>query len=375
MFLSWTPGVVIWLVVWNKPCGPNFPVVWLCLADWVGSFTTFMPWLAKPWILLGLQTMRGLFWCVGSLSLTWVMTTTLWRWWRVVLGFTMRDWLKQGMLHTRFSKDVSPSTSRSQRFVLVPKRWACIPPLLRGPTRPPWWTCGQGLEGYPRLPSQLVGGLQWWLIIARKWLGFTCKPVMLQCFVVTSVTLQCVVTSGSSPMVPAYGRPVSALNRTQDLAMVGAVMKQELVVFLRPSQLHFTRNSGSWCLHVCHQPALMLMWHPIICSALETQDLSTLGLGTMGVQFHKYSREDLDSSSEPSGLSRCSQSPCNSMLDFPWAPVDHLLTYFCFTLVFCFYHGLLLLMPTVGSAAFTMVRFRATRKPWLLSTQDGQSHL
>ena len=101
--------------------------------------------------------------------------------------------------------------------------------------------------------------------------------------------------------------------------------------------------------------------------ALGIQDLFTVGLGKMGVQFHIYKWEALDSSSEPGGLSRCSSSPFNiGLSDSPWVTVDHGLTSFCLTLVFYFYHGLLLLTPlTVGSAAFTAVCYWATRKPWL----------
>ena len=123
----------------------------------------------------------------------------------------------------------------------------------------------------------------------------------------------------------------------------------------------------------------MLLRTPMLCCALETQDRSTVSLGKMGVQFHTYTWEALASSSEPRGLSRCSSSSFDiGLSDSPWVPVDYALTSFCFTQVFCFYCGLLLLMPwTIGSAAFTMVCFKDTRKPWSLYHMllDGSSSL
>ena len=183
--------------------GPNSPVVWLCLLFGSVCSTPFLPWLAMPWILLELYTMSCFTWCVGSSSLTCVMPTTLW--WRCMVGlcFTMKIWLTQSMTHTRSSKDVSFSQFRSPKVALVTERWSSNTPLLRGTLCLPWWPGAQGLVGTPCVPSQLVGGLQWRLLIARQWLGSTCKLVMLQ-WLVTSVTLQCVVTSGSSPMVPAW---------------------------------------------------------------------------------------------------------------------------------------------------------------------------
>ena len=169
-------------------------------------------------------------------------------------------------------------------------------------------------------------------------------------------------------MGPAPCCPVSAVNRSPDLEAVGDYMMKELVVFLRLLLLHIICNPGSLCLIVFRQPALMPLRTPMLCGALATQDLSTVGLGKMGVQFHTYTWEALASSSEPRGLSRCSSSPYDiGLSDSPWVPVDHTLTSFCFTQVFCFYCGWLLLMPwTVGSAAFPTVRFRDTCKPWIL---------